>query len=212
MKNDETLSEEDITDELEFPLFARDKALGWILVVAGFISWIASGALILDRLKIYENPTAVASCDLNSWIACGQVMRTPQAAIFGFPNPFIGLAAFSALIAIGFTLIAGAKFANWFWIGLQVGVTAGMALVAWFWYTALFTIGILCPYCMVVWAMMIPVFLLVTSRNILNSSVISGKKWLLVSTWTVPTIIGVYLVVIASIIIRFAPLIFGGIS
>lgn len=217
MRNEEIALDEDLedegveVDEVEFPLFARDKALGWLLAIGGFVSWIASGALVLDRLKIYADPSAIVSCDVNAWIACGEVMRTPQAAIFGFPNPFIGLVAFSALTTVGLVLIAGAKLPNWFWWGLQIGVTLGMALVVWFWYTALYTIGILCPYCMVVWAMMIPMFCWITSRNVLYGN-LSGRAWLSVSRWTNPAIIGVYLIVIASIIYRFGALIFGGLS
>lgn len=216
MRNEETSLDGELedgveVDEVEFPLFARDKVLGWLLAIGGFISWIASGALILDRLKIYEDPSAVASCDVNALLACGKVMRTPEAAIFGFPNPFIGLAGFAVLITVGIVLIAGAKLPRWFWIGLQTGLTLGMGLVAWFWFTALYTIGILCPYCMVVWAMMIPMFLWVTARNILNGH-ISARTWLAVSMWTNPAVIGVYLVVIASIIYRFGAFIFGGLS
>lgn len=220
MKNDETTLDADSEDveseedaESSWPLFARDKALGWLLTIGGFISWIASGALILDRLKIYADPSAVASCDVNSWIACGEVMRTPQAAIFGFPNPFIGLAAFAVIITVGVVLIAGLKLPRWFWVGIQIGLTLGMTLIGWFWYTALYTIGILCPYCMVVWSMMIPMFLWVTTRNILNGVLPAPAAFQrIVSTWTAPAIVGVYLVVLASIIYRFGAFIFGGIS
>lgn len=218
MKNDETtlnadqdVVELELEDEPSPPLFARDKALGWLLAVGGFISWIASGALVLDRLKIYADPSAVVSCDVNAWIACGQVMRTSQAAIFGFPNPLIGLAAFAVVITLGLVLISGLKLPRWFWMGLQIGLTLGMILVGWFWYTALYTIGILCPYCMVVWSMMIPMFMWVTSRNILNGIIPAPSVFQkIVSIWTGPAIVGVYLVVIASIIYRFGSFIFGG--
>lgn len=212
MRNETTLDSE-LEEESSLPLFAKDRALGWLLAIGGFIAWIASGALILDRLKIYEDPSAVASCDVNALLSCGQVMRTAEASIFGFPNPFIGLAGFAVLVTVGVVLIAGAQLPRWFWLGVQTGLTLGMALVGWFWFTALYTIGILCPYCMVVWAMMIPMFLWTTARNIL-SGVIPSPVGLqrIVSVWTNPAIIGVYLVVIASIIYRFGAFIFGGIS
>jgi uncharacterized membrane protein len=213
LRNEETTLDSELEEESSLPLFAKDKTLGWLLAIGGFIAWIASGALILDRLKIYENPSAVASCDVNALLSCGQVMRTAEASIFGFPNPFIGLAGFAVLITVGVVLIAGASLPRWFWIGVQTGMTLGMALVSWFWFTALYTIGILCPYCMVVWAMMIPMFLWITARNIL-SGVIPSPVGLqrIVSVWTNPAVIGVYLVVIASIVYRFGAFIFGGLS
>lgn len=212
MRNETTLDSE-LEEESSLPLFAKDRALGWLLAIGGFIAWIASGALILDRLKIYEDPSAVASCDVNALLSCGQVMRTAEASIFGFPNPFIGLAGFAVLVTVGVVLIAGAQLPRWFWLGVQTGLTLGMALVGWFWFTALYTIGILCPYCMVVWAMMIPIFLWTTARNILSGVIPSPVGFQqIVSVWTNPAIIGVYLVVIASIIYRFGAFIFGGIS
>lgn len=205
--------DEDLEKESSLPLFAKDKALGWLLVVGGIVSWLASVVLILDRIKIYEDPSAIVSCDLNAWIACGEVMRTPQAAIFGFPNPFIGLAAFAVIITIGSILAAGVKLPKRFWIALQTGLTLGIALVGWFWFTALYTIGVLCPYCMAVWAMMIPMFIWTTTRNILSGT-IPSPSWLkrVASVGTTPVIIGVYLFILSSIIQRFGSLIFGGIS
>jgi uncharacterized membrane protein len=210
LKNDEISIDIEIAEEESLPLFAKDKAFGWLLIVGGLISWISSGALVLDRLKIYADPSAVVSCDVNSWIACGQVMRTPQAALFGFPNPLIGIAAFVVLITLGVVLAAGVKLPKPIWVGLQVGMSLGIGLIGWFWYTALYTIGVLCPYCMVVWAMMIPMFLWTTSRNILNDVIpaSSGIKRIF-SMWTTPAVIGVYLLVVSSIIVRFGALMFG---
>jgi len=49
---------------------------------------------------------------------------------------------------------------------LQVGVTFGVLFVHWLMFQSLYEIGALCPYCMVVWAVMIPIFWYTTLRNI----------------------------------------------
>ena len=95
-------------------------------------------------------------------------MQTPQSSVFGFPNMFIGIVAFAVIITVGMALLSGARFARWYWLGLQAGVTLGFAFVVWLWFQALYEIRILCPFCMVVWAAMIPLFVWVTVRNIVH--------------------------------------------
>ena len=80
---------------------------------------------------------------------------------------FIGIVAFAVIITVGMALLSGATFARWYWLGLQAGVTLGFAFVVWLWSQALYAIHILCPFCMVVWAAMIPLFVWVTIRNII---------------------------------------------
>lgn len=194
--------------ETAMPALARDKGFGWFLVIAGGIAWLASFILVLERLKLYNDPNAAISCDVNAWISCGEVMKTPQAAILGFPNPFIGLVGFVVVITTGMVLLAGARMSRWYWIGLQVGVTAGMALVGWFWFTAVYTLALLCPYCMVVWTMVIPLFVWITVRNI-NHGVIPAPpaltKFLNEWAWVIVGLI--YLGTIASIFFKFMALI-----
>lgn len=85
-------------------------------------------------------------------------MLTEQARLLGFPNPLIGLAAFIFPIAIGAGILAGAKYALWFWRLFAVGITMGFLFVVWLWTQSTFVIGVLCPYCMVAWVAMIPLF------------------------------------------------------
>lgn len=197
------------TRESNMPALVRARPFGWFLVIAGGIAWIASFTLVLERLALYRDPNATVSCDVNAWISCGDVMKTPEAAILGFPNPFIGVVAFAIVVTVGMVLLAGAQLANWFWIGMQVGITAGMALVSWFWFTALFTLSILCPYCMVVWAMMIPIFVWTTVRNIHHGIITAPapvRKFLGDWAWI---IVGLaYIAVLASIFFKFMHLIF----
>lgn len=128
------------------------------LIWTGILGWFAAFSLVLERIHVATNPDAVLSCDLNPFISCKSVMLTPQAALFGFPNPLIGLAAFVAPIAVGVSILAGAKFAAWFWRLFAAGITGGFFFVLWLWTQSTFVIGVLCPYCMVAWAAMVPLF------------------------------------------------------
>lgn len=128
------------------------------LIWTGILGWFAAFSLVLERIHVATNPDATLSCDLNPFISCKSVMLTPQASLFGFPNPLIGLAAFVAPIAVGIAILAGAKFAAWFWRLFAAGITGGFIFVVWLWVQSTFVINVLCPYCMVAWAAMIPLF------------------------------------------------------
>ena len=82
-------------------------------------------------------------------------MSTPQAELFGFPNPILGVAGFAALVTVAVTIISGARLPSWYWIGLTAGTALGTVFVHWLIFQSLYRIGALCPYCMVVWAVMI---------------------------------------------------------
>ncbi|WP_125612487.1 vitamin K epoxide reductase family protein [Specibacter cremeus] len=194
--------------EAKMTLLARHRPYAWLLLATGVVAWLASGALVLDRLELYKNPNASLSCNFNTWISCGDVMKTQQAELLGFPNPFIGIVGFAVIITTAVVMLAGARLARWYWIGLQIGITLGMALVCWFWFEALYVITILCPYCMVVWAMMIPLFVFTTVRN-LSHGVIPAPAGLtrFAGEWAW-VIAGLgYLAVIATIFFRFMHLI-----
>ncbi|HEV2413149.1 MAG TPA: vitamin K epoxide reductase family protein [Candidatus Saccharimonadales bacterium] len=134
------------------------KALPWIFIVGGIIGIISSFVITLDKFKLAENPNYIPSCNLNPIVSCGSVMASHQGSAFGFPNPFIGLAAFAVLITIGMAMLAGATFKKWFWIGLELGSIFGLLFVHWLFYESVYRIHALCPYCMAVWVVVIVTF------------------------------------------------------
>ncbi|MFM7014559.1 MAG: vitamin K epoxide reductase family protein [Actinomycetota bacterium] len=142
----------------ETRLIGAPKSLAWMLIIGGIVGWAAAFVLTLERINVAANPDAVLSCDINPFISCKSVMLTWQAKLFGFPNPLIGIAAFMAPIVVGFALLSGAKFARWFWQLFTIGMGLGFIFVLWLFDQAVFDIGVLCPYCMVAWAGMIPMF------------------------------------------------------
>ncbi|MEX5296633.1 vitamin K epoxide reductase family protein [Kocuria sp. CPCC 205268] len=190
--------------ETHLPAFARHRPFAILLLVTGVIGWIASGILVLERLTLYRDPGHVTSCDINPWVSCGQVMGTWQSELLGFPNPLIGIVAFAVVITTAMAALSGARFGRWYWAGLQVGVTAGAVFVVWLWSQALFSIYILCLYCMIVWAAMIPLTILLTVRNLAHGVIPApaglvrfAADW----AWTLVSI--TYVAVAASVFFRF---------
>ncbi|TDU04300.1 putative membrane protein [Streptomyces sp. 846.5] len=183
------------------------RAMTWFLVITGVLGFIASFTLTYERFKLLTEPGYKPSCSINPIISCGNVMTKPQAAVFGFPNPLMGIAGFAVVLAVAAGLLAGARYRRWFWAGLQVGVTLGLVLICWLISQSLYSIGALCPYCMVVWVIIFPMFWYVTLHNLKHRVLPFPERWregldaVLTLHWFGPLLW--YLVVGGMVLIRF---------
>lgn len=159
------------------------KALPWILIVVGIIGLIGSFVLTYDKLQLSANPNFVPNCNINPVVSCGSVMESKAGSAFGFPNSFIGLAAYAIFITIGMAMLAGAKFKRWFWLGLQGGSTFALLFVHWLFYHSVYVINALCPYCISVWVVTIASFLYITFYNVDQGYITIPKKFQKIYAW-----------------------------
>ncbi|AZZ48851.1 hypothetical protein C5C31_03770 [Rathayibacter rathayi] len=147
------------------PSQQRPVAFAVLLIVLGVIGWTAAFALTNDKFTALTNPEAGLGCDFSLLVQCSANLNSAQGAVFGFPNPLIGLAAWIAPIVVGAGLLAGARFDRWFWALFNLGFLLALVFVGWLIATSIFALGTLCPWCMLTWAVVIPGFWLVTLRN-----------------------------------------------
>ncbi|MGU7714734.1 vitamin K epoxide reductase family protein, partial [Escherichia coli] len=61
-------------------------------------------------------------------------------------------------IVVGVAILAGARFARWFWILFALGMTFAFGFVVWLISQSIFDLNTLCPWCMVTWVVTIPSF------------------------------------------------------
>jgi uncharacterized membrane protein len=151
--------------------YQRPTALAIFLVVAGVIGFAAALTLTIDKIHLLQDPNAQLSCNFSVLFGCGTNLASWQGSIFGFPNALIGIGAWSVVMTIGAAILAGARFARWFWIGLNIGTAGAIALVIWLISQSIFVLDILCPWCMVTWSVTIPVFLAVTLYNLKSGNI-----------------------------------------
>ncbi|RZT85599.1 putative membrane protein [Pseudonocardia sediminis] len=142
------------------------RVLPWLLMVGGGIGLLAAFVLTVEKIELIADPSYEPSCSINPVLSCGSVMATAQASAFGFPNSLIGIVGFAAVVTTGAVLLSGARLQGWYWAGLQVGVVFGAGFVHWLIGQSVYLIGALCPYCMAVWAVTMPIFWYVTLRNL----------------------------------------------
>ncbi|GAA4765851.1 vitamin K epoxide reductase family protein [Microbacterium gilvum] len=145
---------------------SRPTALAVWLVLAGAVGWWAAFSLTLEKLHVLENPGAALGCDFNVLVQCARNLDSWQGAVFGFPNPLLGVAGWMAPVVVGMAVLAGARFSRWFWALFTLGMTFAFGLVCFLIVQSIFVIGTLCPWCMVTWVVTIPSFYAVLLHSI----------------------------------------------
>lgn len=177
------------------------------LILVSAIGLVASFILTIEKFQLLKDPKVQLSCNFNPVVSCGSVISSPQSEAFGFANPLIGLVGFAVIITIGVGMIAGAKYKRWFWLGLQAGTIFGVLFSTWLFYQSLYVIKALCPFCIVVWAVVIALFVYVTRYNLINGNIKVKKSfqalsrlfcenaWFIVALW--------YLAIFVAILNRF---------
>ncbi|MFV8052871.1 vitamin K epoxide reductase family protein [Mycobacterium sp. 48b] len=160
----------------------------WILI-AGVLGLAAALALTIEKIELLIDPSYVPTCSINPVISCGSVMTTWQASVFGFPNSLIGVVAFTVTLVTGVLAVAGVRLPGWYWAGFAAGTLLGAVMVHWLIFQSLYRIGALCPYCMVVWSVTIPLLVVVSSialRRLHTNGVaraIYQWRWSIVALW-----------------------------
>lgn len=154
-----------------------DRTTAWILVVGGILGLVAAFELTVEKVRVLADPTYIPACDLNPVLSCGSVIVTPQAEVFGFPNPVLGLTGFAVVITLGVLMAGRVAMPRWVWLGLNAGALLGFAFVQWLVWQSLYSIGSLCPWCMVVWTVTAPIFVWVTSANLLSGRLPTPESW-----------------------------------
>ncbi|MFF3645252.1 vitamin K epoxide reductase family protein [Streptomyces sp. NPDC002564] len=142
------------------------RPLSLLVLCAGLLGTLASAVLTYDRIGTLADPSFAPGCNINPVISCGDVMDAWQSNVLGFPNMLLGMVGFAALAMLGLLLATGATVPRPLWLAFQAAVTAAFALVVWLISQCLYVIGALCPWCLLVWAVVLPLFWFVTLHSL----------------------------------------------
>lgn len=191
----------DAPETAEQPGASRE--FGWVAVITGVLGLWASAALAIDYInRILQGDDYVAVCDINPMIGCGLFLDSDAASAFGIPNIVVGVAAFPVVITLGALVLGRVELPRWIWRGAVLGGLFGIGFVTWLQYQAIFVLDGLCPYCLVIWTAMIPLFVHLVARAGEAGALglpagfarqLVRNRWIIVVLW--------YLVVIAVIML-----------
>lgn len=129
-----------------------------ILSIGGTLGMIAMTWQASERIAMLKNPSTPLNCNLSPVIDCGTVLSNKLAALFGFPNAFIGMIVFAMLAIIGIAGLCGVVYTKAF---KRVILSLGTILILfsmWFFSASLYSIGKICIFCAVGWIVSIPIF------------------------------------------------------
>jgi len=129
-----------------------------ILTIGSFIGLIASFWQAAERVHMLKYPTAILNCNLSPVVDCSGVLGNKWAALFGFPNAFLGIVMFTILFTAGLLLMSGGEFTKKFHKFILAVSVILILFSVWFFGISLYVIGKVCIFCLVIWAASIPIF------------------------------------------------------
>ncbi len=154
-----------------------NQTLFGTMLAFGIVGLIASFVLSVEEFHLLKNPDAVLSCSFNLVLNCAAVMQTPEAAVFGFPNMLVGLMGFPIVITIALLGLSNVKFPRWFLIGAEIGYGLGALSAFWLFFNSVYTIQILCPWCLTVTLSMTLLIATITRYNVMHGVFKLQKKY-----------------------------------
>lgn len=182
------------------------KIWAWVLTLGGGAGMVAMTWQATERIQMLKNPGGILSCNLNPIVDCGTVLGNRWAALFGFPNAFIGMIVFAMLALSGLYMLLGTKPNK-----AYRNVVLALALIllgfsVWFFGMSLYVIGKICIFCLVGWIVSIPIFV----YTVANWREAAASK---LSTFFqknhLNLIIASYVVMFALFLLRFSDYYFG---
>jgi uncharacterized membrane protein len=167
-----------VTETPTKTIASSERLLGFaiFLIVASAIGLLAAFELTYEKIQVLMNPERDVSCDFSLLVQCGKNMSSAQGSVFGFPNSLLGLIGWPVVMATGVGMLAGARFARWWWIAFNVAAAGALGFVIWLIHESIFELGTLCPWCMVTWTAVIPLFWVSTFWNLKHGVWSSHEK------------------------------------
>ena len=171
----------------------------WLVLITATVGLVASVVLTTEKIRLLADPGYVPSCNLNPVLSCGSVMLTDQASIWGVPHSLFGVVAFTVAVVSGLLAVAKVPLPRWYWSGLALGALVGACFAHWLIFVSLHRIGALCPYCMVVWTVTIPLLVAVGSIAVAQHrarpvlATLYRWRWTLTALWFITLIVLIFL-------------------
>ena len=176
----------------------KPVGISLLLIISGLVGLLAAFMLTFEKFQLLLHPGTTASCDFSIVVQCGKNLASWQGSLLGFPNPMIGMMAWPVVITTGVVLLAGGTLARWYWRALHVGAMVAFVFVIWLFTESVFSLGTLCPWCMVTWVATITLVIVLKGWS-LKHGVWGTNAWLINSgtkllQWSPTVILGILLI------------------
>ena len=176
-----------------------NRFIGWVIIAGGLVGLLAAWVLTIEKLHKLANPDEGASCDFSIVVQCGKNLQSWQGALFGFPNPLLGLLGWTIVIVFGAGLVSKAHFPRWWFKAVNIGLFVALGFCIWVMSQSIFVLGTLCIWCMVTWATTIALTWTFTLWNVKEGkwgqSAVARRRGRTLYGWTPTFILFTYLTI-----------------
>lgn len=181
------------------------KVWAWVLSLGGLAGTVAMTWQAAERIHMLKNPGVILSCNLNPVVDCGTVLANRWAALFGFPNAFIGMIVFAMLMLSGVFMLLGTAPNRAYRNVVMTLASILLGFSVWFFGMSLYVIGKICIFCVVGWIVTIPIF----TYTVANWTKADGKIGRFVRQNHINILVVAYVIMLALYLIKFSDYYFG---
>lgn len=147
----ETTSDNSI-ETMRTPLRATSWWNGGVMFVGTVVAAVASFMLAFDAIKLTVSD-APLGCDVNAKLSCTTVAKSWQSTLLymdgvGIPNAFFGLLAFGMFVGFIVPLVFGYRPNRLVRYVFALGVLGCDVFAVWLLLESLFSIQVMCPWCL----------------------------------------------------------------
>lgn len=127
-------------------------------IVCAVLGGVVSSLLYLEYIGQLTGSDALISCSISAIVTCGPNLLAPAGNLLGFSNSIIGIALFFGPLYAAMSALASNGLRPWYWRVYVLFIAAGFVFVHVLAWRSVFEFRSLCPWCMVVWLVTIPLF------------------------------------------------------
>ena len=153
-----------------------DRKMFVTVLITSLLSLFAAFVLSVEAVQLAANPNIKLGCSINVFINCATVANSKYAALFGFPNSFMGLIGETVFVVIAVACLMDAKFTKKFWFLVQAMAAGALVFALTLFYISSFLIQVICPWCMLVLASTIVMFFAISRYNIRKNNLYLPAK------------------------------------
>lgn len=122
----------------------------YVSLLSLFGLW-ASFTIMVEKVASLSVEKFSPSCNINPFLSCSNVMDSPQASTFGFPNALLGIVGFSMLLAFGVIGALGVAYPKIVYWLANLGLVFAAGFSLYLFTQTTYVIGSICLYCVCVW-------------------------------------------------------------
>jgi len=186
------------------------KVIFLTIIVFSITGIAASLILSIEYLTLLKDSGTKLSCDLSSIVSCSSVMKSSEANIFGFPNPYIGLISYSIFLTFGVLMLLNDSFPKFLKRLALIGSFVGFAFSYFLLFASVFKLNKICPYCILSCVSATNIFFAMVIFSLNQELIGIPEKFkgsiqnFITKGWYVPVIAVWYVVVVGMVVIKFA--------